>query len=112
MEVVVMVRPCIKCDEFYTYNDSGICSKCRAADPAPVACVPDDGQESYEQRRKRLAAERNPGRVTCDHSHLDGERWWCFICGATGDNRGEGIQRAVRGLSQVEHRVGAARWEP
>jgi hypothetical protein len=24
----------------------------------------------------------------------------------------EGVARAVRNLSQVEHRVGAARWEP
>jgi hypothetical protein len=68
-----------------------------------VACVPDDAQESYEQRRKRIAAERNPGQ---------GWPQVPFGTWPEPDTRGEGIDRAVRNLSQVEHRVGAARFSP
>jgi hypothetical protein len=93
----------------------------------PVArCVPDDQPESYDARRARKAAERNPGQgrwgvvggqqswVTDEetiYATQDAEGLWSFTSWSSGHDT-SGIDRAVRNLSQVEHRVGAARWKP
>jgi hypothetical protein len=86
--------------------------------PVPTACVPDDAQqESYEQRRARKAAERNPhGKYLREQAARDAAACDYFRRAIAGmpiaDTRGEGIARAVDRLSQHEHRVGAAKFQP
>jgi hypothetical protein len=106
------LRPCFTCG---TPTPDEVCEQhkpvVRGYFTPAIACVPDDQPESYDARRKRIAAERNPGQGTHSLCSYCGQGpCACVIEGD--DTRGEGIARAVRGLSQVEHRVGAARWEP
>jgi hypothetical protein len=87
-----------------------------------LGCVPDDLPETYEARRKRIAAERNPGHGTCSLcggvilrcpcSTADYAAPYRRHTGADKQQQATGIARAVRGLSQVEHRVGAAKFQP
>jgi hypothetical protein len=80
----------------------------------PAACVPDDQPETYAARRKRIAAERNPHARRSEpyvpsQGLLDVIRRYKD---AVAHQQTDGIGRAVRNLSQVEHRVGAARLSP
>jgi hypothetical protein len=90
----------------------------------PAACVPDDQpQETYAARRQRIAAERNKGHGTCGLcggvilrcpcSTADYAAPYRRHTGADKQQQqAEGVARAVRNLSQVEHRVGAAKFQP
>jgi hypothetical protein len=87
------LRPCFTCGK---PTPDEVCAK----------CVPDDQPETYDARRKRIAAERTPkgGGGTGPYQQA--------VQPIRIDTRGEGIQRAVDRLSQVEHRVGAHAWRP
>jgi hypothetical protein len=75
----------------------------RIAGLQPSIIADDQPQpEDYATRRQRIAAERNPG----------GNRIRWAWPDEPVDERAAGVQRAVRNLSQVEHRIGAAKFQP
>jgi hypothetical protein len=129
----------------HSYDDDHVCVKCGCGIGNAlfngIKCVPDDQpvvQETYDARRKRIAAERNPGQgqgqgqgqghgrvrwsyVGSPQSWNTGEEivyatqdddgFWSFTSWSSGPDT-SGIARAVDNLNQHESRFGSSRWSP
>jgi hypothetical protein len=80
----------------------------------PVACVPDDQPETYDARRKRIAAERNQGAVWRITDMPSGDLLKAIkrYKDALAHHQTDGIARAVGNLNQHEPRCGSSRWQP